>query len=318
MHPIFRRRFAFIWLLPFFVMAWFLFRDPDHGVSTEMWSLRVLSVCAAIALAHWWHKGIFDYPEADRQTLFRMAGNGPTGAGLALIAHAIIFFTLVWAFVGNARAADLDTRIPDRARQYLPLLHQAQATNWANAPRPEWLAALVEHESGCFTMPRKCWNPLSRLKTAREEGAGLGQITRAYRPDGSVRFDALADLRDRHPALREWTWENVFQRPDLQLTAVTLQLRDNWMFFMRLVPDKPMEALYFADAAYNGGAAGVQNDRRACGASRGCDPHKWFGNVELHCTKSHAALYGTRSACDINRFHVADVRRRAPKYRGLV
>lgn len=68
-----------------------------------------------------------------------------------------------------------------------------------------------------------------------------------------------------------------------------------------------MEALAFADAAYNGGIGGLDNERRACKLSKTCDHTKWFNNVERFCLKSKAALYGQRSACDINRHHVYDV-----------
>jgi membrane-bound lytic murein transglycosylase MltF len=97
-----------------------------------------------------------------------------------------------------------------------------------------------------------------------------------------------------------------------------LMARDNFRYFQRLgIPD--LRALEFADAGYNGGIAGVQNERRACQISAGCDPRQWFDHVERHCLKSREALYGQRSACDINRHHVHDVTRvRAFKYRGMV
>jgi len=65
--------------------------------------------------------------------------------------------------------------------------------------------------------------------------------------------------------------------------------------------------LQFGDAGYNGGVAGVQRERRACALTDGCDPGQWFGHVERHCLKSRAPIYGTRSACDINREHVRAV-----------
>lgn len=77
-----------------------------------------------------------------------------------------------------------------------------------------------------------------------------------------------------------------------------------------------LEALAFGDAGYNGGNGGVDKERRACKLASNCDPSKWFNHVERYCMKSKAALYGTRSACDINRHHVEDVLiTRAPKYR---
>jgi hypothetical protein len=168
-----------------------------------------------------------------------------------------------------------------------------------------------------LTHPR-CWNSTSRLKSAREEGAGLGQITRAYNSDGSIRFDALAELRSKHRlALSELTWHNVYTRPDLQIRAVVLKMGDNYKQFAP-VASNHLEAYAFADAAYNGGIGGVNKERRACTLIAGCDPSKWFGHVEKYCMKSKVALYGQRSACDINRHHVTDVLlTRSPKYRLL-
>ncbi len=94
--------------------------------------------------------------------------------------------------------------------------------------------------------------------------------------------------------------------------------RGNYQDIRRVVTS-PQAALAFADAAYNGGMNGVQSDRRACGLKQGCDPQQWFGNVESTCTKSRAALYGKRSACDINRQHVQAVMQlRSAKYRPLM
>jgi len=185
----------------------------------------------------------------------------------------------------------------------------------ARPPKGYALGSLIEHESCISLTHSRCWNPKSRLKSAREEGAGLGQITRAYRPDGSVRFDALAEIRSKHKnELYELSWSNVYERPDLQIRAVVLKSKDNYVYYMKKA-SSPFEALAFGDAAYNGGIGGLDKERRACQLAEGCDPSKWFGHVERYCLKSKAALYGNRSACDINRHHVKDVLLiRAPKY----
>ncbi len=166
---------------------------------------------------------------------------------------------------------------------------------------------MIEHES-CITLTHsKCWNSASRLKSAREEGAGLGQITRAYRADGSIRFDALAELRQKHPlALAELSWYNVYNRPELQIRAVILKSRDNYKYYLPF-SETELDAIAFGDAAYNGGIGGLDNERRACKLAGSCNHKKWFGNVENYCLKSKAVLYGNRSACDINRHHVKDV-----------
>ena len=146
--------------------------------------------------------------------------------------------------------------------------------------------------------------------------AGLGQITRTFNADGSVRMDALAEMRTRHAELRGLTWGNVYTRPDLQLRALVLMSRDNWRGLSGVTD--PAERLAMVDASYNQGLGGTQRDRRVCRITRGCDPGRWWGHVERTCGASTAALYAGRSACDISRHHVRDVLMvRAPKYLGL-
>lgn len=58
-------------------------------------------------------------------------------------------------------------------------------------------------------------------------------------------------------------------------------------------------------AAYNGGWAHLQQDRKLCGMTPGCNPNKWFGHVEMHSVKSREKWQGYgQSAYDVNRGHV--------------
>lgn len=294
-----------------------LLTDPDKGIATGLLLLAIATGCVAVAFAHMARKGLHDYPEADMQKLFRIAGGSPIGAGLALVALAIIISALLGLFGRAAHAQDVRTYIPARAQPLLPTLTGEINRHWHDHPRRELLPALIEHESCIGLKHSRCWAPTSRLKTPREEGAGLGQITRAWRPDGATRFDALAEMREAHPALRELDWATIYQRPDLQLRAVVLKVRGDFTA-LRAVPDK-MQRLAFADAAYNGGIGGVHKERRGCQLKAGCDPAQWWGHVEAACLKSRQPIYAGRSACDINRHHVADVLvTRAPKYSGKV
>jgi len=197
----------------------------------------------------------------------------------------------------------------------LPTLRAEQLRLWQDHPRPWYLAALAEHESCISLTHSRCWNPRSRLKTAREEGAGIPQITRAWTETGALRFDALAEIRTRHKnELQDLTWQNVYERADLQQRVLVLKMRDNYQYYREYTDDE--NALAFADAAYNGGIRGLDNERRACYLVKDCISKVWVGNVERFCLKSKAALYGKRSPCDINRHHVEDVTQtRAPKYK---
>lgn len=214
-------------------------------------------------------------------------------------------------------AQSVDTYIPERAFNYLVDVIVVQETIWPDIPKQEYIPALIEHESCISLKHNKCWNPKSRLKTPREEGAGLPQITRAYRTDGSLRFDSLADMRRKYPQyLSELSWNNVYDRPDLQIIFLLLNSRDNYTYYKK-DNVRALEALKFADASYNGGIRDLNRERTICKMTKGCDPNQWFGHVEKYCVKSKLVLYGNRSACDINRHHVKDVFRRSNKYRPI-
>jgi hypothetical protein len=234
---------------------------------------------------------------------------------------AALVLTALAALVGlsaPAMAFSLSKDIPPQANQYLPMLGQ-QARELLPAVPPEYFGALIEHESGCPSIRSMCWKPTARLKSQREEGAGLGQLTRAYRPDGSLRFDSLTESRKLDPrGLNELRWDTVYQRPDLQMRVMVLMTRQNYNRVIKLVADPHMR-LMFTDLSYNAGFGRVLNDRRACAATAGCNPDKWYGHVEKTCTASKKPLYGTRSACDISRHHVHDVVDvRMGKYKGRV
>lgn len=307
-----RHRTLFLALGSLIALAFSFYSDPDaHGLSTLLGGLAVVQGVWALGAAHWARKALMDYPEADQRRLFAKASEEPTGAGLALIALAIAFLALIILFAPRAKAADL----PEGFHTYGPMLKAEQLKYWPNHPQPAFLAALVEQESCVSLRSPRCWSPTAKLKTSREEGAGFGQLTRAYRADGSLRFDALSDLQAQYPdELRGMAWGNIYHRPDYQLRALVLMSRD------AARPFKASEGyLQFGDAGYNGGVGGVQRERRACRLSVGCDPSRWFGHVERHCLKSRQPLYGARSACDINREHVRNVFIvRAPKYAGLM
>ena len=300
MKAIFRHRSLFLFGGALIAAALSFYTDPDaHGLSTLLGGLAIIQGIWAVAAAHWGRKALTDYPEADQRRLFAKAAESSVGAGLALIALAIVFVGLLLVFAPRAHA---DT-LPAGFHTYGATLRAEQRQLWPDHPDPAALAALVEQESCVSLKSPRCWNPGARLKTDREEGAGMGQITRAYRADGSLRFDALADLRRQYDReLSGLSWDTVYKRPDLQLRALVLMSRD---------AARPFRAsaawLHFGDAGYNGGVAGVQKERRACKLAGGCDPGKWFGNVETHCLKSRQPLYGGRSACDINREHVHNV-----------
>ena len=211
-------------------------------------------------------------------------------------------------------AQNVNTYIPLRAFQYLPLVQLETKRIMPNVPTKGYFGSLIEQESCISLKHSRCWAPTSELKSKRELGIGLGMITQAYRDDGSVRFDSLQEMRDKHRAeLKELSWLTVKERPDLQIRAIMLMTRDNYTR-LYMVKD-PMARLAMTDAAYNGGYGGLSKERTACGLAKNCDPQYWFNHIEKFCLKGHRVLYGNRTACDINREHVhSALIVRLPKY----
>lgn len=228
---------------------------------------------------------------------------------LQFLLHFRFFSWVVVLFclTSSVNAKDVKHYIPPQAMNHIHTLIEVQQSLFPEHPKPHYVPALIEHESCISLTHSRCWNPKSRFKTSREEGGGFGQLTRAYRRDGSLRFDALTELVIKHPvALNGLSWNTLYGSPTLQLKAIVLKLRDNWK---RLKAVKnPIRRMMFVDASYNGGLTHVYRERSLCGLRKNCDPQQWFGNVaSIKSVKSNRILYGNRSAWKINRDHVDDV-----------
>ena len=212
-----------------------------------------------------------------------------------------LYLLLLFPVVGFS---SISTTIPANAYPLLPELKKEISIYWNTHPRPAYFGALIEHESCISLTHSRCWKPTSRLKTQREEGAGLGQITRAYNPDGSIRFDALTEMRNKHKDLRELSWSNIYTRADLQLRAIVLKSKDDYKALIGV--SDPIERLYFTDVAYNQGIGRTLKQRKTCGLKQNCNPQLWFSHVEKQCVPTKV-IYANRTACDISRHHVKDV-----------
>lgn len=221
-------------------------------------------------------------------------------------------FLLIYTALLCASSA-LAAEVPRNALQFLPDLVVAQRSVWPSAPMPSFLAGQIEQES-CITLSHsKCWNPRAELKTKRENGVGLGQFTRAFNKDGSIRFDKISELAATHASLRGWSWARRYD-PNYQLTAIVEM--DKAIFGRQKGAASDRDRLSFTLSAYNGGESGVLQDRRLCANTPGCDPSRWLGHVADTSLKSRKPHPGyKKSFYAINREYVTnilDVRR--PKY----
>jgi hypothetical protein len=220
---------------------------------------------------------------------------------------------LVYSAAISAAPLDVMTYVPDNAKSVLPRLVQLQREQWPAHPYPHFLAGQLEHESCARLNDSKCWSPLAELKTNREYGFGLSQVTIAYNRDGSERFTTFKMLTENVPRLKDWNWEDRYD-VDKQLIGFLWMMQTLWD---KLSFGRPLERYAFALASYNGGIGSILKDRVLCQSTQGCDPDKWYGNVELHSYKSPIALpgYGNRSPLAINREYPKAIQfTRSPKY----
>lgn len=225
-----------------------------------------------------------------------------TGPGLVYIGHCILRGIILLLTVTAARAE----APPAAALPLLPVLKAEQRAWWPDMPLPSTLGAQVEQET-CITLKhRMCWNPRAELRTSREQGVGLGQLTRAFRADGSTRFDALGEIVQAYPSpLAGLSWDNRYDAT-LQLRAVVLKGLQGYK--MVLGAASTLDRLAMSKAAYNGGSGGLASDRRMCAATQGCDSRRWFGHVERTSAKAKVAVKGYgKSFFEINREYVRNV-----------
>jgi hypothetical protein len=112
--------------------------------------------------------------------------------------------------------------------------------------------------------------PARRAAHEREQGVGLGQLTRAFRADGSTRFDALSELVRAYPkrALRPHVGQPLRSGA---AAACALVLKDRQGYRAITGASTPQDQLAMAFAAYNGGPGGLASDRRMCAATTACD-----------------------------------------------
>lgn len=256
-----------------------------------------------VALSHVLRRLLFPYLD------LRKLAEASQEKGLVFLGVCIVMAACLLLMGGLVRAETL----PANAVRYMPTLKSEIAQYWPDMPMKSALGAQVEKET-CITLKHsRCWSPRAELRTSRERGVGLGQITK------TSRFDALAELRAQYPQqLAGWSWDSDrLYDPALQLRALVLMDLRNFRMVTGAATGE--DRLAFAFAGYNGGIGGLSSDRIVCRATPGCDPGRWFGHVENTSRKAKVAASGYgESFFAINRRYVREILIvRRPRYAEL-
>jgi hypothetical protein len=253
-------------------------------------------------------------PHISSQEMADSAKEGNTGAGLVFLGRCIFLAVVILLCSSAVHAAETILSPPAAALSKLPILKDELKTYWSSLDDRAIIGAQIEQET-CITLKHKsCWNEKAQLLTYREQGVGLGQLTRTFNSNKTVRMDALGEMVAKYPKeLAGLSWAN-WSDPKLQLRAIVLKDRDNCNSIKNTKTQT--DQLQMCMAAYNGGMGGLRSDRTACRGKVGCDPAIWFGHVEKTSLKSKLAMKGYgKSPFEINREYVVNVFKiRKPRY----
>jgi hypothetical protein len=247
------------------------------------------------------------FPYLDLKWVYNLAARTPEGPGRVFLGVCIVIAALLMT-MGSAKANTL----PAGAVKHIPVLVKEVNDHWPTAPDRALFAGQVEQETCPSLKHSKCWSPTAELRTDREQGHGLGQVTRTHR------FDALAEMRAQYPAqLQGWGWDSpTLNDPSYQLRALVLMDRRN---YERITGAYPGDRMVMALVSYNGGLGGLSSDRRVCAATKGCDPSRWWGHVEHTSLKAKTAAKGYGlSFFQITRNYPVLIAKRAEKYRSVL
>lgn len=167
--------------------------------------------------------------------------------------------------------ASVFAQVPPACRQFQRLVtSEAHNVLGLDAPVPI-LAAQIQQESSC--------NPSARSAYAY----GLTQFTPGTAGDMAARYKVL---RPADPGNPRW--------------AVMAQVRYMGDLLSQFVGRTECDSWAFALSSYNGGAGWARRDQRLCLAQpveadcNICIVDRWFGNVELYSSRSHAAFIENR------------------------
>lgn len=193
----------------------------------------------------------------------------------------------------------------DKAKHYQTLLDSIILQYWSTTPNPEIIYGEVEQESS--------WNAKATLKTSRELGRGLGQITIAYDKNGNERFNNFKNGLD---PLKSWDWKNDPYNERYQLTYLVLQLKSNYNTIRPHMINND-EAIRSTLVSYNAGY-GRWLSRRKYAVIQKHDKTKWNNGLDISYGSNELTLLYDRPLWKaVNEYPIV-IFKKSEKYKSLL
>lgn len=182
-----------------------------------------------------------------------------------------------------------DRQVLQKAGGTLPMLDSLISSYWPDNVCRSFIAGQIEQET-CANF-KKCWNSTTELKTDREYGFGLGQITIAFNKDGSERFNNFKEAVRKYHELADWRWADRFNIR-AQLIYLLLECRasyNKWKSYF----DGDIQIFAAVFVSYNAGSGTVLKRIGLCRITGDCNTRCWFGGLEsIHLKQEEVLLYG--------------------------
>jgi len=250
-----------------------------------MWFNKTCPLCGCT------REGVCPYTDSDHTHISIMVT-------LALLILVVVL--VLYAFPSYGAQGLEESRLyVEKFLPYKQLIITEIDDQWPTLPIKSVVPSQIEQETCYSARHKKCWSPYSELKTSREYGFGLGQIT------VTTRFNNFLEAKKLDASLSDWKWEN---RYNSQYQIRTLLLMDRFNYGKFNWADNEHERIAFTIAAYNGGIGGVLSDRKVCIATTGCNPNVWFDEVEHTSRKAKTPSRGYgKSFFEINREYVRNI-----------
>lgn len=264
----------------------FLFGGVNFMVALSRLSMFGL----VILVIHLVIKALFPYIRLERFS--NKAAEDPLSSAIVFAVMIIFVISLCYITVVHAEPAEkqLNTStILQKAQPFLPEFKDVVHQYWPDAPYSFYMPALVEQES-CANF-EKCWNPAVELKTKREYGFGLGQITIAYKKQGGVRFNKFEEAKEQYEALSTWRWDDRYNAK-YQLIFITLTTKKLYLAQAPFFKDD-INRWAAAMVAYNAGSKTITEHIAACKATPNCQADSWFNGLDtIELPYEKKLLYG--------------------------
>ncbi len=212
----------------------------------------------------------------------------------------IVAFILLALFFVCLDTCDGVLKISSETLKNVYILKAKIYKYWEEAPYKYFMGGQVEKES--------LWKPKAELKTPREYGFGLAQIT------VTNRFNNFEEARKRYKELKHWKWEDRFN-VDYQLTYLVLEDKSLFKRNYKLFIDD-LNRWAGVLVSYNAGFGTVLQRRALCVKTEGCNFKQWFGGLDTVAgLKESNLLYGKKLADRRNDYPKDIIFNRSLKYK---